>query len=135
MYDLDHLTAIFAGAVVITFILFGLIGCARALIDHWQEYRSLRDECEARRTQERKREARTMKRRTIGYLISDHAMELAKQVAALLGVNPLTQNDEFSRLCDLCKEALAGYDHRARQVNRRLNPLEEAFQLSLPEEG
>ena len=76
-----------------------------------------------------------MKRRTIVYLISDHAMELAKQVAALLGVNPLTQNDEFSSLCDICKEALAGYDQRARQISRKLDPLEEAFQLSLPEEG
>jgi hypothetical protein len=129
MYDMD-LTTIFAAAVICTFILFGLIGCARALTDHWQEHRSLRQECERRRMQERKRERRNMKRRTIGYLISDHAMELAKQIAALLGVNPLTQNDEFSRLCDICKEALAGYDHRARQINRKLNPLE----VSLAEE-
>jgi hypothetical protein len=110
MWEMD-MTSIFISAVAGTVILCGGLVCACALIDHWQEYRSLREECEASR---RKRERRNMKRRSIGCLTRDHAMELAKQIATLLGVNPLTQNGEFSELCDICKEALAGYDHRAR---------------------
>jgi hypothetical protein len=107
----------------------------RWLIEHWREFRELRRSNDELEHAERERHRRKMKRRTIGFLISDQAMELAQKIATTLNVNPLTQADIYSQLCTTCRESLSEYEQKALHIHRRIHPGDEEFQLFLTDEG
>ena len=105
------------------------------LIEHWREFRELQRSNDKLEHADRERQRRKMNRRTIGFLIGDQSMELAKRIATNLGINPLTQADTYAQLCTTCREALCEYEQKALHIHRRLHPVEEQFQLFLTDEG
>jgi hypothetical protein len=115
------------GAVAVVVLLAGIVLTAHAWV-RMEACSEQEDYYKALRWRELKRQERKVKRRSVRFLISDHSMALATQIAALVGVDPSTQEKAFTQLCDTCKEALTGYEQKAARMHDRLNPLD--YELS-----
>jgi len=133
MWELNQFEIVL-GAVAVVVLLAGIVLTAHAWV-RMEACSEQEDYYKALRWRELKRQERKMKRRTIGFLISDHSMALATQMAALVGVDPSTQADAFARLCDTCKEALTRYERKAARMHDRLNPLEDQASLSFTQQN
>jgi hypothetical protein len=133
MFDLNQFEIVL-GAVAGVVLLAGIVLAAHAWV-RMEACSEQEDYYKALRWRELKRQERKMKRRNIGFLISDHSMALATQIAAVVGVDPSTQEEAFAQLCDTCKQALAGYEHRAARMHDRLNPLEDQASLSFTQQN
>jgi hypothetical protein len=133
MWELDQFEIVL-GVVAGAVLLAGIVLAAHAWV-RMEACSEQEDYYKALRCREMKRQERKMKRRTIGFLISDHSMALATQIAALVGVHPATQEEAFGQLCETCKEALAAYEHKAGRMSHRLNPLEYEVSQSVTHES
>jgi hypothetical protein len=132
MFELNQFEIVL-GTVAGVVLLAGIVLTAHAWV-RMEACSEQEDYYKALRWREMKRQERKMKRRTIGFLISDHSTALATQIAALVGVDPSTHEEAFAQLCDTCKQSLAGYEHRAGRMHDRLNPLEYEVSQSVTHE-
>jgi hypothetical protein len=56
------------------------------------------------------------------FLISDHAMSLAKVIAGMFHLNPAEEKEAFCMICEACKAAFVKYEEKADRMHKRVNP-------------
>lgn len=126
MFELNQFEIVL-GAVAGVVLLAGIVLTAHAWV-RMEACSEQEDYYKSLRWREMKRQERKMKRRSVRFLIGDHSMALATQIAEQVGLDPSKQEEAYTQLCDACKEALTGYEQKAARMHDRLNPLD--YELS-----